>query len=241
MRNAVVLTKSKEKRITEDWQAEFPSLGIYRPRHLLRRVGPMLMGICLDRDSGGEIYKPIFHVHCLSKAFPVVSLTLGRQLRSDRSGGPDFVQVRFHEEKYKEAAARMVRQSLLPLEGDLRLEQVMDAYRHYLSTPMGKLQAAILYRDVIILSAWAGDRASASKLLAECLRLERQTDLVSDDAAFRHVGGRAGMEAECQECIANPALIQQTVDSQIAALGVENLPTANLIWRNSGDGGRMTS
>ena len=229
MRNAIVLTKSNEKQITEDWQRALPSLGIYRPRHLLRRIGPMLMGICLDRDSGGEIYKPIFHVHCMCTPDDSISLMLGTQLRSDRSGGPDFIQVRFHEDKYKEAAARMVRQSLLPLAGDLRLEQVMDACRHYLSTPMGKFQAAILYRDMILLSAWAGDRASASKLVAECLRLERQTDLASDDAAFRHLGGRAAFEADCRKLIENPALIQQTVDSQIAALGVEHLPVSKLL------------
>jgi hypothetical protein len=184
----------------------------------------------LDRDSGGEIYKPIFHVHCLCKRDNTVSLMLGTQLRSERSGGPDFIQVRFHEQKYKEAAERMARQSLLPLEGDLQLDVVLDAYRHYLATPMGRAQAAILYRDMILLSAWAGDQAGVSKLLAECLRLERRTDLISDDAALRHVGGRAAFEAECRKLIEQPALVEATVDSQIAALGVENLPTANLNW-----------
>jgi len=51
-----VLTKSAEKQITEDWQREILSLGVYEPRWLLRRVGPLLVGICLDRDSGGTSY-----------------------------------------------------------------------------------------------------------------------------------------------------------------------------------------
>ncbi len=232
MKNAVVLTKSNEKRITDDWQQQIPSLGDYRPRRLLRRVGPLLVGVCLERDSSGNKYKPTFHVHCLAKDAPAVFLTLLTQLRSEHSGGPDFIQVRFHEERYKEAAARMIHQSLLSLSGDLRLEQVMDAYRHYMATPMGKLQATTLYRDMILLSAWAGDQAGALKLLDACLHIRSDTE-------FQHLGGRAAFGAECQKLIEHPDLVQQMVDSQIAALGVENLPTANLIWKNSDTGGLM--
>lgn len=222
MRNAVVLNPANEKQITDDWQREIPSLGIYKPRWLLRRVGPLLVGVCLDRDSGGDIYKPCFHVHFLGKAFACVSLTLCTQLRSERSGGPSYVEVKWHEQKYKDAAARMIRQALLPLEGDLRLDQVIAAYRAHMETPLGKRQAAILYRDMVLLSAWAGDQAGALKLLAQCLQLP-------DSAGFQHVGGRVVFEAECRKLIDNPALIQQTVDAQIAALGVGNLPVSSLL------------
>ena len=215
------LTRPIQKRITDDWHAEIPSLGIYKPRWLLRRVGPLLEGICLDRDSGGTCYMPVFHVHFVGKEFPCVTLTLGTQLRSERSGGPDFVQVRWHEENYKEAAARMVRQSLLPLDGDLRLEQVNDAYRHYMASPPGRLQSVLLYRDMILMSAWGGDQAGALKLLADCLQLE-------DTAGFRHVGERTAFETECRKLIEAPDLIRQTVESQIVALKVQKLPVSQL-------------
>jgi len=217
-----LLNRSVEKQITEDWQREIPSLGIYAARRLLRRVGPLLVGICLERDSSGNKYKPMFHVHCLGAEAPTVFLTLFTQLRSDRSGGPDLVQVRFHEKKYKEAAARMARQSLLPLEGDLLLEQVIEAYQTYLSSPLGRAYPVSLYRDMIILSAWGDCQADALKLLAECLH-------AGDDTDLQNVGGRAAFEAECRKPIENPALIQQTVDSQIVALGVGNLPVSNLL------------
>lgn len=56
------LTQYLQDKITEDWARLLPGLGIYKPMRLLRRVGPMLTGICLDRDSGNEAYRPTFHV-----------------------------------------------------------------------------------------------------------------------------------------------------------------------------------
>jgi hypothetical protein len=240
------LTKSAEKKITEDWRTMVPSMGVYQPRWLLRRVGPILEGICLDRDSGGDAYRPTFHVHLLGREFPCVSLTLSTQLRSERSGGPDFVQVRWHEDEYQEAARRMARQSLLPLEGDLTLRQLVNAYRGYLATPMGKMQAVPLYFDMVILLAWAGHSEAAQGVLAECLKIESGPRDVAvnridggkvvqkethrlHDPEFRHVGGRDVFEAICQRLIENPTEIQQTVDVQIVALGVSDLPASRLL------------
>lgn len=218
-----LLNAAVEKQITRDWQAELPSLGIYKPRHLLRRVGPLLVGICLDRDSSANKYMPTFHVHCLCAAFPSVSLLLDTQLRTERTDGPDYIEVRLHEDKYKEAAARMARQSLLPMSGDLTLAQVLDAYREHMLTPMGRLTVMHLYRDMILLSAWAGDQKGALKLLEEAL------SSTTDEATFRHVGGRTGFETECRKSIANPENIEQVVQDQVAALKLAELPQSNLL------------
>lgn len=218
-----LLTRPVEKRITEDWLREIPSLGIYRPRRLLRRAGPLLIGICLERDSGGDVYKPMFHVHCLGVNAPTVFLTLFTQLRSDHSGGPDFIQVRFHEASYKDAAARMVRQAPLPLAGDVRLALVLEVYRQYLATPIGMRQRATLYRDMIVLTALSGDQVGAEQQLNECLR-------DAPAASFAHVGGQERFFDECRQVIENPAKVQQTVESEIAALDVGKLPFSNLLY-----------
>jgi hypothetical protein len=51
------LTRAVEKRITEDWAREFTGMGVYKRRWLMRRVGPLLIGVSLDRDSHGDLYK----------------------------------------------------------------------------------------------------------------------------------------------------------------------------------------
>lgn len=217
------LTATIEKQITLDWQAQIPSLGIYKPRQLLRRVGPLLIRICLDRDSSGRVYIPIFHTHFLGVADVPISLLLHTQLRSERSGGPDYIEVRSHQGKYQEAAARMVRQSLLPHDGDLTVAELLDAYRRHLATPMGRITAALHYRDMIHIAAWARYRDEALSLLSEAL----QSSI--DEALFRHVGGRSGFELECRSRIGGPAAIDEIVQNQITVLGVSGLPQAKLM------------
>jgi hypothetical protein len=92
-----------------------------------------------------------------------------------------------------------------------------------MKTPMGRLTLMHLYRNMILLSAWAGDQQGAATLLDEALQS------TTDDSSFRHVGGRAGFEAECRKAIANPEIIEQVVRSQIAALKLTELPHSNLL------------
>ena len=170
MKTPTTLTVLLARRITEDWAREFPGLGIYKPLWLLRRAGPLLVGVCLERSAAGDLYRPCFHVHFLGREFPCVSLTLATGLPSGRSDAPGFIPVRRHQETYKAAAAAMAGQSPLPLAGDLRLGQVLRAYRAYAATPTGQLEPVLLYRDAILLTAWAGRPRQARWFLARIRR-----------------------------------------------------------------------
>jgi hypothetical protein len=115
-------------------------------------------------------------------------------------------------------------QAFLPLEGDLDLDGVLNAYRAHMKTPLARrAQSAILYRDMIALSAWAGDIGTANSLLAQSLQLP------TDDPSFQHVGGALGFRSECQDLIVNHENIQSVVKAQITHLGVEQLPVSLLV------------
>ncbi|MCP4591861.1 MAG: hypothetical protein GY842_14085 [bacterium] len=221
---STTLTKTVEKRITADWQSEIVGMGVHKPRHLLRRVGPVLVGICLDRGSDGMEYLPTFHTHFLGNVFPVVSLTLSTPLRTERNGAEDWIPIRGHADRFPEAAAMMTKVSLLPLDGDLRLAAVLDAYRRYMATPMGRRQTATLYRDMVLLRAWARDANGAHTVLDEGL-----AGLGNNEAALRHVGGRKAFIAKSREAITQPELIDQTIESQIEALRLGDLPISELV------------
>ncbi len=231
------LTPSIEKKITRDWAKWFPGMGIYKKRWLMRRVGPLLIGICLDRDSHGDQYKPCFHVHFLGKEFPsgeahrdnqVVSLTLCSQLLTRRTQAPDSVKVRWHEERYHDAVERMKEQALLPLEGDVRLDQVLQAYQEYhRRAPMGKPSLSadvILMSDIIMLLAWCGRRDEAEQALNEVLTT------VTVESGYRHpYGSREAFEAAMREAIDHPESIREQVEKQIERLGVGELPLSELL------------
>jgi len=169
------LTPAIEKKITQDWAREFPGMGIYKKRWLMRRVGPLLIGICLDRDSHGDQYKPCFHVFFLGCEWDgdEPALTLWSPLRTRRTGASDAVKVRWHEERYRDAVERIEEQALLPLEGDVTLDQVLQAYQEYhRRMPWGKPTLAanvMLMCDVIMLLAWCGRRTEAEQALEEVL------------------------------------------------------------------------
>lgn len=219
------LTRAIERQITRDWHGEIPSLGIYRPRWLMRRAGPLLVGVCLDRDSGGDVYKPVFHVHFLGCESPIIGLTLATNLRTARTGAPESIQVRFHAERYRDAAARMVQQAPLPLSGDLRLAAVLDAYAVRIDDTVKRRSAdssVLLHRDCALIAAWAGDSARAEQALRACMQIRVA-------AEFRFVGGRDLFELQIREAIRRPDTIRQTVVKQVAAHALGGLPDANLL------------
>jgi hypothetical protein len=65
------LTPALKKTITNDWRALAAQFATYKPMWLARRIGPLVQGICLDRDSSNAAYLPTLHVHCLCCPFPV--------------------------------------------------------------------------------------------------------------------------------------------------------------------------
>jgi len=76
------LTPAVARALTRDWATEFPAFAVWRPLRLLRRLGPWVQGITLERSSAGDDYRPTAHVHALTRDFPVISLTLASPLRT---------------------------------------------------------------------------------------------------------------------------------------------------------------
>ena len=215
------LTPKIDKSITNDWHREFPNLSVYKPRHLLRRVGPLLIGVCLDRDSGGEKYKPCFHVHFLGKEFPVVSLTLCTQLKAD-SGGPEFVEVKFHEHKFMDAARRLKQQAPLPLDdSNVDLGEIIDAYRLHMKTPLGNRQRVTLEADLIGLMMLCDQRDWAKQELEQVLQMP-------NDSAFQTFGGKLEFKEMMSATIKNPAILAELVQSQIVHLGLKDISTSGI-------------
>ncbi|MFF2127613.1 hypothetical protein ACFVW1_19855 [Streptomyces olivochromogenes] len=109
------------RRVTSDWAATLPGFGVLRSLHLVRRIGPVLQGVCLDRSTSGDGYFPTAHVHALTREFPVISLTLGHRLERP-SAQPETVLFIRHEGEFRRAADALKAQSRLSLDAPPSLE-----------------------------------------------------------------------------------------------------------------------
>jgi hypothetical protein len=126
------LTPTAARAITKDWAALFPGFGIWRPLRLLRRLGPWVQGITLERSSAGDDYLLIAHLHALTRPFPTISLTLASPLRN-RAGVAERILVSDHAESYVDAARRLGESSDLPCDSAPTLPQILSAYRTFVS------------------------------------------------------------------------------------------------------------
>ncbi|MBX3692646.1 hypothetical protein [Dokdonella sp.] len=213
------ISAAQAKSITKDWQNEFPSLGVYKPLHLLRRCGPILVGLCLNRASSGDIYKPTFHSHCLLRQFPTISLSLAVQLKA-ANGTDAAVSVKFHESKLAESATKMRALALLPFEGDLKLSQFDDACAKWLRQQQSPYWPSVL-EDRVLLHAWSGVDFEKTLREAEAI-LKSWPSFVTDK-----IGGTSGWLARVDGMAGDRNALEDTLASEIEAHGLVNLPTGS--------------
>ncbi|MEH0423268.1 hypothetical protein [Streptomyces sp. B21-083] len=147
------------RRVTKDWAAVFPGFTVWRPLHLLRRIGPVVQGVCLDRSTSGDGYLPTVHVHALTREFPVISLTLGQRLERS-SGQPETVLFARHEEEFQRAVDTLKAQSRLSLDMPPSLERIVKEYHSSSSARQeaGFSPAVVEMEDSILIAAAANRR-----------------------------------------------------------------------------------
>ena len=218
------LTSSTKKQITNDWGGMFPDLGIYKPMWLLRRCGPLLTGICLDRGSSGDEYLPKAHIHCLANASDGINLSLCQSLSRARTGSDNWIRVKWHEKYWREAATRMIQQSLLPLSGPIDLEHIVTAFRRYRDDfPEGKYMKNV-YRDWLLTLAWTGRRDEVHRLLAEA-----EQDMTAWPAHIvERDGGMATWLEEMERITSKPQELRQVVTEQLVKNHADELPAVDI-------------
>jgi hypothetical protein len=221
----VKLTTAARRRITADWLKEFPDLGEYKPLWMLRRVGPLLEGIVLDRTSSNDEYRPTFHVHCLLKDFSDVTLTLAHPLLTERTRSPESVSVLYHDKRCVDAARTLERQSPLALAGDLRLSDVVEAYRRFAYRPGIHYDAHLLYADMAKLCAWFDDRDQASAVIAEGAAIVEGWPL----AIRSEIGGVESWRSQLENAVADRKGQRELMDRQVQELELQKLPVASMI------------
>jgi hypothetical protein len=168
--------RAASSRITSDWRSYYSEFTAVRKLHLLRRCGPMLIGIILERSSPGDEYLPCSHVHNLLVPSETISLMLRKPLLTTRTGAPDTIAVRRHDAVWREAAARLENQALLPLRGAITVKRVIDAYRSARALGEDEALSIASLSEQIALARWCGDEAVVGDVLRD---VSRQLSIVA--------------------------------------------------------------
>jgi hypothetical protein len=218
------MKRQQLKKITEDWHSVFPELGIHEPMHLLRRCGPLLVGICLQRRSGEE-YLPATHICCLARGSSFIYLGLRQELRTLRTHAQDPIPIKWHDKKWREAAERLTHQSLLPLTGPLSLDQLIHAFKEYPKTDDAMSHEPDIYRDWLLTLAWAGREEDVQRVLAEA---ERDMATWPDRIFLYEEGGLSGWLRRVREETSDPDRLGRIVEEELVKLKAEHLPAVDV-------------
>lgn len=167
-----------KQRITEDWQRVFGDLGIVRPMWLMKRHGPLVFGVCLDRTRVSSRYVPKAHVHNLLARSPVVTLSLECTVPDPRRPIAAWeIECDQHEASFRKAAeALKTSMPDLASRTAMTLSRVLQLYNQYLiarRNPLITRYPMHLFGDVILLTFWAGYHEYAQRCLRNSLDVMR--------------------------------------------------------------------
>ncbi len=147
---------AERKQVLSDWHNLLPFLGTYRKQHLFRLVGPLVQGISLE--FGSSHYRPTAHLHnlCCEQSGMSLMLYMGRE----------SITYTLHNIKHKRVAIKLVEEYPLSFQGNLHINDVVDAYRAFARSPAGARQVA-LYEEMATLLAYGGRLREAESVVGE--------------------------------------------------------------------------
>ncbi|NUK01580.1 hypothetical protein HRW23_14795 [Streptomyces lunaelactis] len=217
------LKSAEARRITSDWAELFPEMSVWKPLRLLRRIGPVLQGISLERSSSGDQYYPTAHVHSLVQDFPVISISLAHYLNKPASM-KEAVDVSRHADQYRAAASRLEERSTLPLRRRPELGEIVHAYRDFAAAvQQGRLPAGIEeLEDSILVPAAAGDRALAEESLSRVSEVAQRWS--RSEAPMGWTDTQEWLDS-LRARADDPARLMAVVDEQIALHKLEKVRT----------------
>ncbi len=212
------ITATMKKKITNDWKELFPSMDIYKPMWLMNILGPFAVGVLLHIKSDRDRYTPTLHVHNLALECPFISL--GIQITDTYN----YVSTISPEGKYKDIAATLKTKAVIPLEGDVYIDLLIDKLiKHCETLPDGCNLEVIEY--LLYLARWSGEEAIISKVEKY---IKRKVHLFPEDLLER-TGGVDVWLNDLKESTQDTEKLRETVNQQIIELKLDKLPVRKII------------
>lgn len=220
------ITEAIKKKITQAWHEALPSMEVYKPMMLARRVGPYVQGLCLDRRSGNDSYVPTLFLHSLCRPSEAITLSMGQFILSERSGLPRQIKVKSHDDSFSSASRELLDASLLPLEGNISLGELFDAYSKHRAISQTEAKFPIhLMEDAVSAAAYIGENDRA--IIQARSYLEEASSW--PEIALRQRGDLNEWSHMLLRLASSTSEIQQTVTDQGKILKIDGIPVSSLI------------
>jgi len=216
-----------QRQITRDWEREFALLQFWKPKRLLKRHGPLLVGICLDRDSSGDNYTPMAHFHVLCIPFPTISLSLCGEVLY--RGVPRHIKVKNHQAEFHEAAAALKAEQRYLNSTSLKFNDFLEATAAYFNSRKTGYSAKGMFnslQDVVAVAAWMGRLDYAQ----QALDYFYNESIGWDERYLNIVGSRESWRDKVQAWIDDPQILRDNVEEQITTHKLDAIKDHGIVW-----------
>ena len=217
------LSGARRKVVAAEWSALFPQLGetlVAGTPCFVRRIGPLVQGVILERSSDAVKYRVSSFVHFLGREFPTLALQL-RTVATRSDGSDIFLIVRDHPEGIANVADLIRKQSPLPFSSVPTLTQIAGAYRRHIEADPTSLAAVPATEDLVLIPA----AARQEKLAADGLTLARR--LLPSWPVDRLPNGSHWLDQLKQQA-ADPDTLLATAEREAERHQLTHLPTSEL-------------
>lgn len=224
----MIFNTKEKKKVTNDWASQFPTLQVWKPTHLLKRHGPLIIGICLDRGLSKDSYAPKAHFHTLCIPFPVISLGLVGEL--EQRGVPLRITLKQHDQEYQ-GVARELRSKYAFLDKEqMEFNDFVAATANYLSGQHGRTGTIPFqhapFEGIISTAAYMGQTVYAQSALDDfAQRISRWPD-----RGLNIIGSAENWRAKMQMLIDASAELEEIVNDQIKEHNLGGIPNYSLSW-----------
>jgi len=220
------ITPSKKKTISNHWNQKYPGLVLYKSMWLLRRIGPLLQGICLDRDSTNANYLPTFHVHNLiGQEDDFISLSLKRVLVKS-NGTPQRITEMQHDKNFEEYIKEF--NGIVPFcfAGDIKLKAIVKAYEQEINNGRADTKYPLQqWYDLVCLYLWAGKKKDAEKLF---IKAKQSIELWPVEVTG-YIKDRIDKFMLLQAYIEKPLRLPDLVEQALEVLKLDDLPSSEIL------------
>jgi hypothetical protein len=218
------LSGATSKKVTADWAEMFPELAVFEPLVLLRRVGPLLQGVGFERSRASDAYVPSTGVQFLGFPFGDALSGLDSRLRT-ANGTNRWLELKWHESEYRDAAEQLRKQSPVPFEG-FTLPAVLKAHRARAeSRQLPGAADGVQELEVLVLLPGLLGR---DDLVEDGLKLARKLSADWPPQWYERWGKPADWLDDLARRAADQAGLQKIVDSEVKKIGLDDVPFSEL-------------